>query len=245
MQTAEEPPGWTRPRGCSPPYTGTSHSRWSRSHWRWRGSRPRGCSGNQPAGRSPSDWRTNCAKHQRVRDSLIYFCVSNGCARHLEDEDTAMGRRFATPVRGRRVPSRLAVHHHSLLVRIQRVDNVVGLLEEDGAKLFAFCKGWGGGGGEDATTKDKLNRHNSRATCVWGAVAPHLCHNICFVIAGGWRRAIKSVAAVGEAYVSLRWPWLSARRLYNWPSPLMMGPDIIIMMAPRLPAESREGQRAD
>lgn len=51
-----------------------------------------------------------------------------------------------SPVRGRRIPSGLAVHHHPLLVGVQRVDDVVRLLEEDGAKLFTLCKGVRRGG---------------------------------------------------------------------------------------------------
>lgn len=52
---------------------------------------------------------------------------------------------FVAPVRGRWIPSRLAVHHHFLFIGIQGVDDIVRLLDENRPELFSFYEENGGG----------------------------------------------------------------------------------------------------
>lgn len=51
---------------------------------------------------------------------------------------------FVAPVGGQRIPSRLTVHHHFLFIGIQRVDDIVGLLDENRPELFSFYEENGG-----------------------------------------------------------------------------------------------------
>lgn len=51
---------------------------------------------------------------------------------------------FVTPVCGWWIPSRLAVHYHFLFIGIQRVDDIVGLLDENRPELFSFYEENGG-----------------------------------------------------------------------------------------------------
>lgn len=46
-----------------------------------------------------------------------------------------------TPVCGWRIPPCFTVHHHFLLIRIQRESNIIWLLDKNRPKFFTFCEG--------------------------------------------------------------------------------------------------------
>lgn len=89
------------------------------------------------------------------------------------------------------------MHRHSLLVGVQRVDDVIGLLEEDGAELFTFCKGGGARGRNDGKISSIVA---TRGPLVFDMRFVSICAitSVLLPESRRRRRAIKLAAAVGE-----------------------------------------------